>query len=128
MKTRDGLYWALVVIAVLTVISGLVQMVATDFELRMLNADSTATSRNFFGIVGMFMTLFGCAMLHASLSSTNHPVMIFWASLQKFGAFCAVAPGVHRGIFSALALSVAFFDFGSGAVGLWYWRRICATR
>jgi hypothetical protein len=124
MKTRDALYWILVAIAALTVFSGIVQMVVPDFELRMLSAKSTATSRHFFGIVGMFMTLFGGAMLHALLSPKDHPVVVFWASLQKFGAVCAVALGVGRGIFSTLALTVAFFDLASGILGMSYWCRI----
>jgi len=128
MKTRGGLYWILVIIAILTVFSGIVQIVAPGFELRMLSAESTATSRHFFGIVGMFMTLFGAAMLHALLSPTDHPVVVFWASLQKFGAFCAVALGVGRGIFSMLALTVAFFDLISGTLGIWYWFRIRTPR
>ena len=126
MKKHDPLYWGLVIIAGLTVVSGLVQVLATAFELRMLGAESTATTIHFFAIVGMFMTLFGGAMLHALLSPDDHPIVVLWASLQKFGAFGAVALGVHHGIFSPLALAVAFFDLFSGILGLWYWRRIRA--
>lgn len=124
MKMRDGLYWVLVIIAVVTVISGLVQMIATDFELQMLGAESTAASRHLFGIVGMFMTLFGGAMLHALLSPTDHPVVVLWASLQKFGASVAVGLGVLHHIFSPLALLVAGFDLFSGILGIWYWNKI----
>ncbi len=126
MKTRDALYWILVVIAVLTVVSGLVQIVAPGFELRMLRGEATPTSCHFFGIVGMFMVLFGGAMLHALLSATHHPVVVLWAALQKLGAFVAVALAVYKGLLAPLALGVAGFDLLSGILALRYWRKIQA--
>lgn len=124
MKTRNLAYWLLLGIAVVTIFSGLFQMVAAGFELRLLAAQATATSRHFFAIVGMFMVLFGAALLHALLSPTHHPIVVFWASLQKFGAFAAVGLGVLHHIFSPLALLVAGFDFCSGILGIWYWFQI----
>jgi hypothetical protein len=124
MKVKDWSYWVLLCIAVITIISGLVQLTAPGFELRMLNAEATPTSRHFFAIVGMFMVLFGAALLHALCSPTNHPIVVFWASLQKFGAFAAVGLGVLAHIFSPLALFVAGFDFFSGILGIWYWFKI----
>lgn len=124
MKTRDLHYWALTAIAVITIFSGLVQVIAPGFELRMLSAESIPASRHFFGIVGMFMVLFGGALLHALCSPAHHPVVVLWASFQKFGAFAAVALGVLNHIFSPLALLVAGFDLGSGLLGIWYWRKI----
>lgn len=124
MKTRDWHYWTLAAIAVITIFSGLLQMSSPGFELRMLSAESTPTSRHFFAIVGMFMVLFGGAFLHALCSPAHHPVVVLWASFQKFGAFAAVALGVLNHIFSPLALLVASFDLCSGVLGIWYWRKI----
>jgi hypothetical protein len=127
MKTRGWLYWILLAIAGLTIFSGLLQMLATGWELRLLSAEVTDTSKHFFGIVGMFMVLFGGAFLNALVSSTDQPVVVFWCSLQKFGASAAVGLGVLHHIFSPLALLVASFDLFSGILGIWYWRKITTT-
>ncbi len=124
MKTRGWLYWVLVVIAGLTLFSGLFQMVAPGFELRLLASEATPTSEHFFGTIGMFMILFGGVLLHALLSSADQPIIVFWGSLQKFGASAAVGLGVGHHVFSPLALLVASFDLGSGILGIWYWRKI----
>jgi hypothetical protein len=127
-KAKGWSYWILVGIAVITIFSGLVQMIAPGFELRLLAADVTATSRHFFAIVGMFMILFGGALLHALCSPTHHPIVVLWTALQKFGAFAAVGLGVLHHIFSSLALFVAIFDLLSGVLMLWYWREIRGSR
>jgi hypothetical protein len=127
MKRRDWLYWVLTVIAGLTIFSGLFQVLAPGFELRMLSGEMTPTSKHFFGIVGMFMVLFGGAFLNALLNPSNQPIVVFWCSLQKFGGFAAVGLGVVHHIFSPFALWVASFDLGSGILGIWYWSRIEAT-
>ena len=124
MKQKDWLYWLLTVIAGLTIFSGLFQVLAPGFELRLLSAEATPTSNHFFGIVGMFMVLFGGAFLNALLSAAHQPMVVFWCSMQKFGAFAAVGLGVLHHIFSPLALAVASFDLGSGLLGIWYWARI----
>lgn len=124
MKTRDWHYWLLAAIAVITIFSGLVQMIVPSKELHQLSAEATPTSEHFFAIVGMFMILFGGAFLHALCSPTHHPIVVFWASLQKFGAFGAVGLGVLHHIFSPLALLVAAFDLASGILGIWYWLKI----
>lgn len=122
MKNKNALYWLLVLISGLTVASGLFQMAATDFELRTLSAESTAASRHFFAIVGMFMVLFGGMLLQALLGKGGQGVAVLWAGLQKFGASAAVGIGVWHQVFSGLALGVAGFDFVSGVLILLYWR------
>ena len=124
MKRKDGAYVLLLIIAAMTALTGGVQMVAPAFILRFLSAETTPASLHFFAIVGMFMVLFGGATLHALLSVKHHPVVILWSSFQKFGASVAVALGVQRGVFASLALIVAIVDFLSGALALWYWKRI----
>ena len=127
MKDKDWLYRSLAVISFLTAVSGLIQMAAPGFILRLLSAETTPAALHFFSIVGMFMTLFGGAFLNALLSPEHHPIVVFWASLQKLGAFAAVGLGVARHIFSPLALAVAFFDLLTGVLGLCYWMKIKRT-
>jgi hypothetical protein len=124
MKNRDWLYWTLVIIAGLTIFSGLFQIVAPGIELRLLAAEDTPSSEHLFGTIGMFMVLFGGVFLGALLSPADQSLVVFWGSLQKFGASIAVGLGVMHHVFSPLALLVASFDFGSGILGMWYWVRI----
>ena len=91
----------LAAISVATVISGAVQLVAPGFELGFLRAESTATSRHFFGIVGMFMVFFGGLLLHALVRPKENPAAFVWAGLQKLGACVAVSLGVARGLLLA---------------------------
>ena len=122
MNDHPTLRRLLLLIALVTVISGLVQAAAPGRMLAMLAAESTPASRHFFGIVGMFMVLFGGMLWHGLVSDPPQPVPVFWAGLQKFGASAAVGLGVSHAIFSPLALGVAGFDLCSGILILIYWR------
>jgi hypothetical protein len=124
MKTKDWVYVLLVLIAAMTALTGAIQMIAPAFILRLLSAETTATSKHFFAIVGMFMVLFGGATLNALLSFKHHPVVIFWSGLQKLGASAAVGLGVVNEVFSSIAIVVAVIDLLSGLLALWYWKRI----
>jgi hypothetical protein len=113
---HDKLWWLLTVIAVLTIVSGLVQLFDPSFVLGTMSAEATATSKHFFGIVGMFMALFGGMTLHALLSAVENRIVFTWAGAQKLGASIAVGLGVMNGIFSSVALLVAGFDLATAVV------------
>ena len=114
---------ALIAISALTVVSGAVQALAPARLLRALRAQDDAAARHFFGTVGMFMVVVGGGLLNALLRPGRQPIIVFWAALQKLGAAVAVGLGVRRGIFSPLALGVAFFDLLSGLLAAEHWRR-----
>ena len=120
-KIKKHLILLLKLIAAITVLSGLGQLVMPGFVLKLIGADVTTTSSHFFGIVGMFMALFGGLLLQALYASTPKPIPVFWCGLQKFGATVMVALGVARGVFSWLALSVAAFDLFSAVLIFVYW-------
>jgi uncharacterized protein YjeT (DUF2065 family) len=124
MKRQCLLWWIVLLIAALTIVSGLIQMLAPAFVLKIISAQINPTSSHFFGIVGMFMVLFGCLMLHALCNPIKNSIAILWASLQKFGASAAVGLGVCHHVFSPLALLIAGFDLGSGILGIWYLKSI----
>lgn len=111
----------LILVAVITIISGLTQIVSPAFVLRTIGAEVTPTSAHFFGLVGMFMALFGGALWQALANPANNRVVIFWSGLQKVGAVVGVVLGVYRNIFSNLALGVAAFDLVSAILILYYW-------
>ncbi len=121
MKPGAGLYWVVTLIAGITIVSGLAQMVAPGLILRLISGEATPTSLHFFGIIGMFMALFGGALMHELLSVRRQPIVVLWAGLQKFGAVAAVGLGVVKSIFSPLALLVAGFDLLSALLVICYW-------
>lgn len=118
---RKYLVPALKAIAALTVLSGLLQLVKPQWVLAIVGADITPTSKHFFGIVGMFMALFGGMLWQALAAKRPQPLPVFWCGLQKLGATVAVGLGVSRDLFSWLALGVAGFDLFSCILIFIYW-------
>jgi hypothetical protein len=127
MNARIWRHRAGLAIAVITVATGAIQIVAPAFVLGTIGAEMTPTTRHLFGTVGMFMALFGGALLHALQRPVERRIVVLWAALQKFGAVAAVGLGVARGLFSPLALGVAGFDLLSGLVIIWLWIDLSAS-
>ena len=122
------IFRAVLFIGAITVVSGLAQLIAPQVILGIVGGESTPTSRHFFGIIGMFMVLFGGLLLQSLLTAGNNSVAVLWAGLQKFGAAAAVGLAVVKGILGPLALSVAGFDLLSGVLILIYRQRTGAAR
>jgi len=114
MKNRGILYWLVLAIALATLISGIVQLLNPGFVLRIVSAEETPATRHFFGIVGMFMALFGGMLAHALLRAERQTIILIWTGLQKIGASAAVGLGVNHQIFSSRALLISAFDLLSG--------------
>jgi hypothetical protein len=113
----------LVAIAATTVATGALQAAAPRALLDPLLAEDDATTRHFFGTIGMFMVCVGGTLLDALLRRPRERRVVFWTAAQKLGAAGAVALGVRRRVFAPLALLVDGFDALSGLVALDYWRR-----
>lgn len=120
----DPLRLVLVVIAVVTALSGITQMLLPGLVLDLLGAESTPTSRHFFATVGMFMLVVGGLSVHALLERTVPPYVVLWAGLQKLGAFAAVGLGVARDLFGGVALLVAVFDLATAGLFAMLWLRL----
>lgn len=128
MSLEKLLYRLLLIISILTVLSGATQMFFPGLVLRILSAEVTPTTSHFFAIVGMFMIGFGGVFAQSLLSGKPDPIVAFWASMQKFGAAVMVGLGVMHGLFSWLALGVAGFDLLSGLLAILYWRKLSAAQ
>lgn len=109
-----------VVISVLTMVSGLTQVIMPGFVLNVIGAEISDISKHLFGIVGMFMALFGGLMLHTVYQTHTSRTAVFWCAMQKLGAFVAVSLGVYNELFSWMAMGVAVFDLISGILFLYY--------
>jgi hypothetical protein len=116
VMTRGTLFWLVAAVAAVTVVSGIVLIQWPGEMLGLLDADRAPAARHLFGVVGMFMALFGGALLHALFGARRAPIVVLWSGLQKIGAVCGMAIGVAHGIFAPLALGVAGFDFVSAVL------------
>ena len=115
---------ALIAIAVITIVSGAVQLLAPSLVLRTVGGEVTPATAHFFAIIGMFMVLFGGLLWQSVRAQPVLAVPLFWAALQKVGAAAAVGLAVSRGLLAPVSLLVASFDLVSGAIALWYWRQV----
>lgn len=109
-----------VAISLVTLVSGLAQVIMPAFVLDLIGAEVTPLSSHLFAIVGMFMALFGGLMLHTVYSARTSDEAVLWCAFQKLGAFVAVSVGVFKGLFAFIAIGVAFFDLFSGVLFLYY--------
>ncbi|WP_278610568.1 hypothetical protein [Paenarthrobacter ureafaciens] len=125
--TADPLRAVLALIAIITVVTGVVEVPFGGPLLQLLGADSTPETRQLFGTVGMFMVVVGGLLLHTLLNTVPSPEVVLWSGVQKTGAFGAVGIGVLNGVFSPLALLVALFDLATAVLLFIYWRRLGAA-
>lgn len=123
----DPLRAVVAAIAAITVVSGLGQLALPGTVLDLLGAESTATTRHFFAIVGMFMAVVGAVTLQALLAEHTPPYVLLWCAAQKAGAFVAVSVGVGRDLFASPALGVALFDLATAVLAAALWRRLRTT-
>jgi len=111
-------------IAILTILSGLLQIIAPAFVLKMVGVEITPTTCQLFATIGMFMLMFGGLMVHALYSAQQNNAAVLWAALQKLGASLAVFIGIYHRLFSPVAASVASFDLVSFILLIVYYRNI----
>ena len=124
----DPLRAVLAAIAVVTVLSGAVQIPFGGVVLELLGAEPTTAARQLFGTVGMFMVVVGGLLLHTLLRPQPAAEVLLWSGVQKAGACAAVAVGVLNGVFEPVALAVAVFDLATAALCLIYLRRLVYVR
>jgi hypothetical protein len=107
-------------IGALTVLAGLVQMLAAPFVLRLIGGGDDPAAVQFAATVGMFMILFGGMLLQATREGADAPSLLRWCAAQKLGASLAVMLGVAHGVLGGFAVLVALQDFASCFLMLGY--------
>jgi hypothetical protein len=113
----------LLIIAVLTFFSGLSQMIKPGFVLNFIAGDQSLSNSHSFGIIGMFMLLFGGMVIHTLYEAHTSKTILLWAGLQKIGAAIAVGLAIQKELFNNLAYLVAIFDLLSGVLFFVYLRK-----
>lgn len=114
----------LIIIAGVTVISGLSQMIAPEFVLGIIDGNASVDLQHTFSTVGMFMVITGAMFLQSLLRQSTEPAIPLWIGVQKILAAVLVYWGVQRGVFGNLALGVAAFDLVSGVLAFWFVKRL----
>jgi hypothetical protein len=110
----------LLLISVITLISGLTQLLIPADVLSIVGATIDKDTKHLFSIIGMFMFLFGGMMIHVLYNENNNRVAVLWSGFQKLAASAAVFIGIFKGVFVPVAAGVAIFDFLSALLFLYY--------
>jgi hypothetical protein len=114
----------LIIIAGITVVSGLAQLVAPATVLGFVARDGEALSAHLFATVGMFMVITGAMFLQSLLRRSTEPSIPFWIAVQKAAAAILVGWAIYRGLFVWLAAGVAAFDAATAIVAFMFWSRL----
>jgi hypothetical protein len=122
--TDTALRILLAIIAVSTVLTGLLLLLAPDWLLHFIAHDHTPLAAHFFATVGMFMVITGALFLQSLLARSREPAISFWIGVQKAAGAALVAWAVLRGLLIPLAYLVAGFDAITAVLVLILWRRL----
>lgn len=100
----------LIIIGFITMATGLLQILAPDYILGYIGGDIVASNQFSFGIIGMFMLLFGGLCIHTLYDNDTSRTALIWCAVQKLCAGLAIALAVSKGLFNNVALLIAVFD------------------
>ncbi|TDW30775.1 hypothetical protein [Cryobacterium psychrophilum] len=114
----------LVVLALITAITGVAEIVVPRGLLVLLGASPTPLAAQLFGTVGLFMLVVGGLLTRSLLRQVPNRDVVLWAGVQKFGAVVAVSIGVANELFGPIALLVALFDLATAVLLFVYGRRL----
>lgn len=121
MRKKNLMDWVALAIAVITILSGLAQIVAHRAVLSMLQVTISPETVYLFIVISLLTSLFGAALLHALLLRQRQTVIVFWASIQKVIGAAAVFGAALNGIIARSALLAAGYDFLAGIFIFGYW-------
>ena len=114
----------LIIIAIITVISGTAQLFFGEAILNIIAFNSAPDAAHLFATVGMFMMVTGALFFHSLVTRTGERVVSVWIAVQKLAAAILVTMAWKNGIFTPLSLGVAGFDLISGILAFLFWKRL----
>lgn len=117
---RNWADWLLIAAAVITILTGLLQMLLPGMILNSMGISPSDETIYFFRVLSLLIILFGGALLQSALSRESMAIILLWASLQKLLGAAAVVLAVLSGLLSSGVLAVAGYDFIAGLFILWY--------
>lgn len=114
----------LLIIAAITLLSGLTQIFGGGFVLSIISTDANPAAVHMFMTVGMFMVITGAMFLQSLWTRSEETAIPLWIAVQKLAAAILVTTGWLKGVFVTFALGVAAFDALTGVLALIFWRRL----
>jgi hypothetical protein len=114
----------LILIAVITVLAGATQMLASGLMLQIIGADVSPVSQHWFTTVGMFMVITGAMFAQTLWARSKERAVPLWIGVQKLAAAVLVAWAFAKGQTNALVLFVCAFDFASAVLAFLFVYRI----
>jgi hypothetical protein len=114
----------LIVIAAVTVLSGLAQLFFPGMILNGIGGALAAPSPHLFATVGMFMVITGAMFMQSLLRRSAETLIPFWIGVQKALAALLVSIAIVQGFFSPIALVVAGFDGATAILTFIFWARM----
>lgn len=106
----------LLVIAAITIATGLGQLVMPERMLAMAGGVPAPGTDHFFATVGMFMVITGAMFAQALWQRTGERVVALWIGVQKLAAAGLVGWAIQKGLMGPIAYAVAGFDFVTGVL------------
>lgn len=114
----------LILIAAVTVASGVTQLVFPEFVLGMIGATRLAPAPHLFATIGMFMAITGAMFFQTLVTRSGERAVPLWIGVQKIAAAALVGLGVAHGLFATPAIAVAAFDLASGLLAFLFLARM----
>ncbi len=114
----------LIFISAVTIISGLVQLVAPAWELSFIATSQSALGEQFFATVGMFMVITGAMFLQSLLTHSSERAIPLWIGVQKAAAVALVSLAIVRGLLAPIAFGTVGFDAVSAIITFVFWHRM----
>ena len=122
---RGAVARVLTALALLTIISGVMQLLNPARALAPMGADPATVGPAgmfHFGAIGALLVVFGGLLLHALLSSAPHAPVFLWVGAEKLAYAAMAAAGVANGIYGRQALLVTALDVVAATLCLIQWR------
>lgn len=115
--------WLLIIIAAITVLSAIAQIIEPETALSLTGLTASPETVYLFRLVSLLTALFGGMLLHAALAGDNRSILLLWAGLQKVISAAAVTLAVINGqLPTNNPLLVAGYDLLAGVFVLWRWK------
>jgi hypothetical protein len=120
---RHWTEWLIIIVAVITLLSGMIQLVLPAPALTFMNLTASEETIYLFRLVSLLTALFGGALLQTSLSGTFELTVLLWSSLQKVLGAVVVLLAILNGLIASGTLLIASYDFLAGLFVFWFYNR-----
>jgi hypothetical protein len=110
-----------IVIAILTIIAGVGQMLAPGVALRGMGAETTPALTLFFVMASMLVALIGVALLVEGVRPSPRRMMLLWGGIQKLASVAILVVGIVTDVVAPIVGAVCAWDgvCGIALIAIW---------